>query len=89
MLIPSLDNSSSDTNFPSVINDYHHYKIASLTSAVSEAIKVDNIPLTPTQQQQVFPSNSVVRLLEWISRRIEENKGHIYELIFPQVKKIA
>ena len=51
-------------------------------------IELDNTPLTPTQQQQVCPSNSVVRLLEWISRRIGENMGHMYELIFPQVKRL-
>lgn len=32
-----------------VISDYIHYKTASLTSAVSEAVKVDNIPLIPMQ----------------------------------------
>lgn len=57
--------------------DYHHYKIASLTSAVSEAIKVDNILFTPPQQQQIFSSNSVVQLLKWIFYRIGEYKVHM------------
>ena len=34
---------------PSVSSDYSHYKTASLTVAVSEATKVDNIPLIPMQ----------------------------------------
>ena len=32
-----------------VISDYTHYKTTSLTSAVSEAVNFDNIPLIPMQ----------------------------------------
>lgn len=45
----------------SVIRDCHHYKTTSLTSTVSEVVKVDSIRLTRIQQQQVGPSHAVVR----------------------------
>jgi hypothetical protein len=45
-------------------DDYLNNKTASLTTNVSEAIIIDNIPLILMQQKQAFSSTSAVQSLE-------------------------
>ncbi|MNC81336.1 hypothetical protein D3C75_1344330 [compost metagenome] len=50
---------------------YPYNKTASLTTTVSEAVKLDNILLTLMQALQVYSLDSVALSLEWISHREE------------------
>lgn len=68
------------------MSGYHYNKTTSLTSAVSEVVKLDNIPLTLKQPPQVYSLDSVALKLEWISHREELYTEHMYTVILPQVK---
>jgi hypothetical protein len=41
------------------MSGYHYNKTTSLTTAVSEVVKLDNIPLTLKQPPQVYSLDSV------------------------------